>query len=111
MPSFSKTLEDAIHAALAIANSRRHELATLEHLLLEHLVGRRGCARVLELGAYLADAAIELALDDDVVVDDGDDSVVVGDLGRGAGGGQSDGERDGDTGKLGVHSGIEPRVF
>ncbi len=34
MPSFSKTLEDAIHAALAIANSRRHELATLEHLLL-----------------------------------------------------------------------------
>jgi ATP-dependent Clp protease ATP-binding subunit ClpA len=34
VPSFSKTLEDAIHAALAIANSRRHELATLEHLLL-----------------------------------------------------------------------------
>ena len=34
MPSFSNTLESAIHAALAIANSRRHELATLEHLLL-----------------------------------------------------------------------------
>ncbi|PPB79894.1 ATP-dependent Clp protease ATP-binding subunit ClpA [Albidovulum inexpectatum] len=34
MPSFSNTLEQAIHAALAIANSRRHELATLEHLLL-----------------------------------------------------------------------------
>lgn len=34
MPSFSSTLEQAIHAALANANARRHELATLEHLLL-----------------------------------------------------------------------------
>ncbi|WP_099824546.1 ATP-dependent Clp protease ATP-binding subunit ClpA [Oceaniglobus indicus] len=34
MPSFSSTLEQAIHAALALANARHHELATLEHLLL-----------------------------------------------------------------------------
>jgi len=34
VPSFSTTLEQAIHSALALANSRRHELATLEHLLL-----------------------------------------------------------------------------
>ena len=34
MPSFSSTLEHAIHAALALANERRHEFATLEHLLL-----------------------------------------------------------------------------
>ena len=34
MPSFTHTLEQAIHAALAIANEHRHELATLEHLLL-----------------------------------------------------------------------------
>ncbi len=34
VPSFSNTLEQAIHSALAIANSKRHELATLEHLLL-----------------------------------------------------------------------------
>ena len=34
MPSFSNTLEQAIHSALALANARRHELATLEHLLL-----------------------------------------------------------------------------
>ncbi|WP_170404891.1 ATP-dependent Clp protease ATP-binding subunit ClpA [Ruegeria arenilitoris] len=34
MPSFSSTLEQAIHAALAAANERRHEFATLEHLLL-----------------------------------------------------------------------------
>ena len=34
MPSFSTTLEQAIHGALALANARRHEFATLEHLLL-----------------------------------------------------------------------------
>ncbi|MFN3262549.1 MAG: ATP-dependent Clp protease ATP-binding subunit ClpA [Pikeienuella sp.] len=34
MPSFTKSLEEAIHRALALANARRHELATLEHLLL-----------------------------------------------------------------------------
>ena len=34
MPSFSPTLETAIHAALALANARSHEFATLEHLLL-----------------------------------------------------------------------------
>ena len=34
MPSFSTTLEQAIHAALSLANQHRHELATLEHLLL-----------------------------------------------------------------------------
>jgi ATP-dependent Clp protease ATP-binding subunit ClpA len=34
VPSFSTTLEQAIHAALALANARKHEFATLEHLLL-----------------------------------------------------------------------------
>ena len=34
MPSFSTSLEQAIHGALALANEHRHELATLEHLLL-----------------------------------------------------------------------------
>jgi ATP-dependent Clp protease ATP-binding subunit ClpA len=34
VPSFSPTLETAIHAALALANARSHEFATLEHLLL-----------------------------------------------------------------------------
>jgi len=34
VPSFSNTLEQAIHAALALANARSHEFATLEHLLL-----------------------------------------------------------------------------
>ncbi len=34
MPSFSQSLERALHQALTFANERRHEYATLEHLLL-----------------------------------------------------------------------------
>jgi len=34
VPSFSSTLEQAIHKALSHANDRSHEFATLEHLLL-----------------------------------------------------------------------------
>jgi len=37
VPSFSNTLEQAIHSALGLANSRSHEFATLEHLLLSLL--------------------------------------------------------------------------
>jgi len=37
VPSFSTTLEHSIHAALALANERSHEFATLEHLLLSLL--------------------------------------------------------------------------
>jgi len=46
MPSFSSTLEQAIHAALAHANARRHELATLEHLLLA-LIDEPDAAKVM----------------------------------------------------------------
>ena len=34
MPGFSHNLEETLHRALALANERRHELVTLEHLLL-----------------------------------------------------------------------------
>ncbi len=34
MPTFSRSLEQSLHRALAIANERHHEYATLEHLLL-----------------------------------------------------------------------------
>ncbi|WP_439817468.1 ATP-dependent Clp protease ATP-binding subunit ClpA [Zavarzinia sp. CC-PAN008] len=34
MPSFSRSLEQSLHRALAKANERHHEYATLEHLLL-----------------------------------------------------------------------------
>ncbi|NEY90708.1 ATP-dependent Clp protease ATP-binding subunit ClpA [Tabrizicola oligotrophica] len=47
MPSFSTTLEQAIHSALALANARRHELATLEHLLLA-LIDEPDAARVMK---------------------------------------------------------------
>ncbi len=47
MPSFSQTLEQAIHNALAHANARRHELATLEHLLLS-LIDEPDAARVMK---------------------------------------------------------------
>ena len=34
MPTFSRSLEQSLHRALALANERHHEYATLEHLLL-----------------------------------------------------------------------------
>ena len=34
MPTFSHSLEQSLHRALALANERNHEYATLEHLLL-----------------------------------------------------------------------------
>ncbi len=34
MPSFSRNLEESLHRAVAYANQRKHEYATLEHLLL-----------------------------------------------------------------------------
>ena len=37
MPSFSRNLEQTLHRALAAASERRHEYATLEHLLLSLL--------------------------------------------------------------------------
>jgi ATP-dependent Clp protease ATP-binding subunit ClpA len=46
VPSFSTTLEQSIHGALALANARRHELATLEHLLLA-LIDEPDASRVM----------------------------------------------------------------
>ena len=47
MPSFTTTLEHSIHAALALANSKLHEFATLEHLLLT-LIDEPDAQRVLK---------------------------------------------------------------
>ncbi|WP_435166603.1 ATP-dependent Clp protease ATP-binding subunit ClpA [Falsirhodobacter sp. 1013] len=54
MPSFSNTLEQAIHGALALANARRHELATLEHLLLA-LLDEPDASRVMKACAVDTD--------------------------------------------------------
>ena len=47
MPSFSRSLEKALHQALAAANERRQEYATLEHLLLA-LVDDQDAAAVMK---------------------------------------------------------------
>ena len=47
MPSFSNSLERAIHSALALANERSHEFATLEHLLLS-LLDEQDAQKVLK---------------------------------------------------------------
>ncbi|WP_420393106.1 ATP-dependent Clp protease ATP-binding subunit ClpA [Acuticoccus sp.] len=79
MPSFSRSLEKALHQALAAANERRQEYATLEHLLLA-LVDDQDAAAVMkacnidldrlrrELAEYI-DAEL-----DNLVVDGDDDS-------------------------------------
>ncbi|WP_334175584.1 Clp protease N-terminal domain-containing protein, partial [Pseudoxanthobacter sp.] len=46
MPSFSRSLEKALHQALAFANERRQEYATLEHLLLS-LISDQDAAAVM----------------------------------------------------------------
>src|SRR6202042_2749844 len=47
MPVFSRALEKTLRKALAIANERRHEYATLEHFLLA-LIDDPDCAAVLK---------------------------------------------------------------
>ncbi|MDO6964028.1 ATP-dependent Clp protease ATP-binding subunit ClpA [Rhizobium alvei] len=47
MPTFSSSLEKALHRALTIANERRHEYATLEHLLLS-LIDDNDAAAVMK---------------------------------------------------------------
>jgi len=46
LPSFSRSLEQSLHRALAFANERHHEYATLEHLLLS-LVDDQDAAAVM----------------------------------------------------------------
>ena len=53
MPSFSKSLEQVLHRALALANERRHEYATLEHLLLGLLDDRDAVAVMRACGVDL----------------------------------------------------------
>ncbi len=74
MPSFTKTLEEALHRALSVANDRKHELATLEHLLLA-LIDEQDAAQVMRacgvdldelrvaLTAYIDEQLINLVSD------------------------------------------------
>ena len=79
MPTFSRNLEQSLHRALALANERHHEYATLEHLLLA-LIDDQDAAAVMRacnvdldklkrnLGSYL-ESELE-----NLVTDGGDDS-------------------------------------
>jgi ATP-dependent Clp protease ATP-binding subunit ClpA len=62
VPSFSTTLEQAIHSALAQANARRHEFATLEHLLLA-LVDEPDALRVMQACSVDVDELRQTLLD------------------------------------------------
>ncbi len=79
MPSFTRSLEMALHKALAFANERDQEFATLEHLLLA-LIDEKDAASVMracnvDLDRLRADVTdyldTELA---NLVSDDGDDA-------------------------------------
>src|ERR1700712_6037027 len=79
MPTFSRSLEQSLHRALALANERHHEYATLEHLLLA-LIDDQDAAAVMracnvdtdKLKRNLA-SYLESELDN-LVTDGGEDS-------------------------------------
>src|SRR5499425_56868 len=79
MPTFSRSLEQSLHRALALANERHHEYATLEHLLLALIEDQdaaavmRACNVDLEKLRRSLIAYLESELDN-LVVDNGDDS-------------------------------------
>ncbi|MEM0909018.1 MAG: ATP-dependent Clp protease ATP-binding subunit ClpA, partial [Pseudomonadota bacterium] len=77
MPSFSRSLEKALHQALAAANERRQEYATLEHLLLA-LVDDQDAAAVMracnvDLDRLKRDLSDYIDAELDNLVIDGDD--------------------------------------
>ncbi len=79
MPSFSRNLEETLHRAIAFANQRKHEYATLEHLLLSLTEDAEATA---VMGACNVDLAVlkrnlESYLDTELrslIVDTGDDA-------------------------------------
>jgi ATP-dependent Clp protease ATP-binding subunit ClpA len=78
MPAFSTTLESAIRSALGYANERKHEYATLEHLLLA-LIDEPDAARVMKAcGVNLVELRDELVkyIDDELesMISDTEDS-------------------------------------
>src|SRR5918911_1696822 len=79
VPTFSRNLEQALHRALAFASERRHEYATLEHLLLalvddqDAAAVMRACNVDLELLRRNLIDYIDNELDN-LITDSGDDS-------------------------------------
>jgi len=79
MPSFSRPLEETLHRAVHFANARRHEYATLEHLLLS-LIDDPDAANVMRacnVELVALKTALTLYVDNDLAAlatADGDDA-------------------------------------
>ncbi|HXF87719.1 MAG TPA: ATP-dependent Clp protease ATP-binding subunit ClpA [Xanthobacteraceae bacterium] len=79
MPTFSRNLEQSLHRALALANERHHEYATLEHLLLalvddsDAAAVMRACSVDLERLRRSLTSYLETELEN-LVTDGGDDA-------------------------------------
>lgn len=79
MPSFSRNLEETLHRAVAFANQRKHEYATLEHLLLSLADDQEAAAvmRACEVELPALKKSLLNYLDTELkslVVDDGEDA-------------------------------------
>jgi len=79
VPSFSRSLEQALHRALAVANERHHEYATLEHLLFA-LIEDQDAAAVMRACNVDIDALRQSLVDyldtelDNLITESGEDS-------------------------------------
>ena len=79
MPTFSRSLEEGLHRALALANDRNHEYATLEHLLLALLDDQDAAAvmKACNVDTNVLKGQLTNYIDNELsslVVDDGEDS-------------------------------------
>jgi ATP-dependent Clp protease ATP-binding subunit ClpA len=79
LPSFSRQLEESLHRAVAYANQRKHEYATLEHLLLS-LIDDEDAASVMracDVDLSALRTTLTNYVDNELrslVVDDGEDA-------------------------------------
>ena len=79
MPSFSRQLEESLHRAVAYANQRKHEYATLEHLLLSLIDDEEaaGVMRACDVELAALRTTLTNYVDNELrslVVDDGEDA-------------------------------------
>ena len=79
MPSFSRQLEESLHRAVAYANQRKHEYATLEHLLLSLVDDEdaAGVMRACDVDLPSLRTTLTNYVDNELrslVVDDGEDA-------------------------------------
>jgi ATP-dependent Clp protease ATP-binding subunit ClpA len=79
LPSFSRQLEESLHRAVAYANQRKHEYATLEHLLLSLIDDEdaAGVMKACEVELPALRTTLTNYVDNELkslVVDDGEDA-------------------------------------